>query len=99
MGEASRVMLHAPAKRGQVGQGGLPAVEKTLQEAGQTDFLVWQDGNASGAPEGVNHHTSVCYALGGKLALVVAKAEAELVCQAVPPGLGPAGSAASARAD
>ena len=97
VGKAGRVMLHAPTKRGQVGQGGPPAVEETLQEACQTNFLVWWDGD--GAPKGVNRYTSVCYALGGKLAPVVAESESELVCQVVPPGFGLAGSASSARAD
>ena len=59
MGKAGRVVLHVPAEGGQVGQGGLPPVEEALQEAGQTDFLVW--GDRDGAPEGVDHHAGVVH--------------------------------------
>ena len=90
-------MLDATAKGGEVREGGFPEVEETLEEARKAGLLLRRNGD--GAVEGVDDHASVRDTLGGELALVVTEAEAELLSEAVPSGLGAAGGAGGAGAD
>jgi len=90
-------VLNAPAERGQVGQRGLSEVEEALEEGGQANLFF--RGNRDGSLERVDDHAGVDDSLRGKLALVVAEAEAELVREAVPAGLGAPGRTGGAGAD
>ena len=89
-------MLDATAKGGEVREGGFPEVEETLEEARKAGLLLRRNGD--GAVEGVDDHASIRDTLGGELALVVAEAEAELLSEAVPSGLGAPGGAGGAGA-
>ncbi len=90
-------MLDAATKGGELGERGLPAVEKFLEESRQLGFLV--GGNGKCTVESVHYHAGICCTLGRGLALIFAQAEAELVDKAVPPVLRAPGLTSEVGAD
>jgi hypothetical protein len=73
VGLARGVMLYAASQRGELGEGGLAAVEEIREESRQLGLLVGEDGQ--GTMESVHDHAGICYTLGRVLALVVTQAE------------------------
>ena len=90
-------MLDAAAQGGELGERRLAAGEKILQKGRRLGLLVGWNGECT--MKCVHDHASICYTLGRRLALVVAKAKAELRRQTMPPVLGAPGLAGKLVAD